>query len=155
MFSLNGLSNFTNSTTALDFVALKNNQLQSRATSIFSGLASFSGNLGSPLSTNLLQQVYDAKALTAKTLTNYLDKANSYNSYWSSPDPPSTVSEKDDIRTIVDEIIEKYNTDAIENTDSEVIAAEPESDSETDTEANTDNTLSHFGIVGEIFDKYA
>jgi len=142
-FSLNSLyGSSTSSATGLDYVNMKNQLYSNRISGLMGGL----GNSNSVFSPAFLLQISDAKLVTPQIINNYLNKAEE--AYGPEEEP-----EKERVRykTIVDEIIEKANAPE-EETPVDVSAELPPEGTEV---ASEPSSYEHYGIVGEIFDKYA
>lgn len=118
---------------------IKNRQNQTNIASLYAALPTFNTTLSSPFSTSFLNQVYDAKALTPHIINNYLSKVDDSTQAVKS-DSPSNVNGGE---SILDKLL-------AENKSKEPATADPEN-----MEVQSDPSRSHFGIVGEIFEKYA
>ena len=134
----------------LDFIQLQNNQQQYRVNSLMSGLPKMNKGVFDAVSPNLLYQIYDSKAITPKVIDNYLKKVEDT---FSVPEPEEqSKPEEGAYKTIVDEILEENEKSQQNESDED---PEPAPQVEEDPEAQENPDSGHFGIVGEIFDKYA
>jgi len=131
----------------LDFTSLKNKQNKNMVGGLISGLPKTKPDVFSNISTNFMFQVYDAKILSPNIINNYLKKAKTTLS--SQTEYPIAKLKIAPNKTIVDEIMEKYRNEEKNTELSSSISDHEESQNSPTTKKG------HFGIVGEIFDKYA
>ena len=131
-----------------DFTSFKDKQSQLNVSGLVSGLPKINTGIFDSVSPNLLNQIYDAKALTPNIINNYISKVDDV--LGGEYKVPAN-HEKVDYKTIVDEVLEKANGD---NTEVEDIPDQATSAPDSDS-LPEESTMDHFGIVGEIFDKYA
>ncbi|MFC1585629.1 hypothetical protein ACFL5V_08795 [Fibrobacterota bacterium] len=157
MFGVNldtGTGNNLYGFSGLDVSGLKNNLFQNSTTSLIAGIPNPGNGMFDPISPNLMYKIYDSKALTPQIINNYLNKVDE--TYNKTESFSESVPEREKYRTIVDEILEKYNTpeesEDMKNTSGEETVSE--TFEQGDVPGNDDSEFSHYGIVGEIFDKY-
>ncbi len=147
-----------NTYSELEFTQLRNQTNESSLTSMISSLQP-STNLFSSVSSNLLYDIYDNKALTPQLINNYLNKAQAVLDE-TTVDLAGSSGPKQKYMTIVDEILENVSKDEAFELESGEEAASTSGDSvnpQTEPAASTSepSNFDHYGIVGEIFDKYA
>ena len=136
----------------LDFTNFRNKQQQNKISGLLTGLPKLNQGVFGPLSPSFLYQIYDAKAVTPNIINNYLTKVDQILST-DAPSPEEN-SEKKEYRTLVDEILEKAQgkNEEEKEGDEEGDSPTPTSDDESD---ENPSGFEHYGIVGEIFNKYA
>ena len=133
---------------AFDMLNFQNRQKQTTVTGLLSGMQASSSSIFSPVAPDLMYQIYDAKALTPAIMQNYLKKVDDT----FAPPVQETIPQNNDYATIVDELLEEGKTTGE--------TSEQQPDLETAASPALEDqakpaTSDHFGIVGEVFDKYA
>jgi len=128
------------------FTQIKNKQNQNQVLGLLSGLPSINQGNSGPFSSGFFNQVYDAKLMTPKVIDNYLRQVDEVMGGTNNNIPISTTA---DYQSFVDKMLTEKNGTNNENTNSD-----PEN---IESEGAEDNSSEYefFGIVGEIFDKYA
>jgi len=131
------------------YAQIKNKQNQYHVLGLVSGIPNLYGGFRSPFSSDFLNQVYDAKALTPRIINNYLKKVDEVIGVTSESGSPSLTT---NYQSFVDKMLIEKNPDSEEvasdtsNTETGIEESESESPS---------SDFNFYGIVGEIFDKYS